>query len=132
KTLEKETIELTVEPVVIEKLKEPHKPYTKEIENTNQKSIKFTDIESQEDDGYEFEILYTKPVDEQKVPKDSSKMDFTSASEEDLDEMENIPAYKRRQLRMNDPRYKKQLSNYSVTNENKIADKNSYLHGQVD
>ncbi|HZH72965.1 MAG TPA: cell division protein FtsZ [Mariniphaga sp.] len=132
KTLEKETVELTVEPATTEKLKEPHKPYTKEIENTNQQSIKFTDIKSQDDDGYDFEVLYPKSVDEQNVRKDSSRMDFTSASEEDLDEMENIPAYKRRQLRMNDPRYKKQLSKYAVTNENKIADKNSYLHGQVD
>ena len=55
-----------------------------------------------------------------------------SMSDEDVEELENVPAYKRRNLRMNDPRYKKKFSNYSVTKDNKIADKNSYLHGQVD
>jgi len=35
-------------------------------------------------------------------------------------------------MRMNDPKYKKKLSKYSVNNENKLTDKNSYLHGQVD
>ena len=52
-------------------------------------------------------------------------MDFSSVSDEDVEKLENIPAYKRRQLRMNDPRYKKELSKYSVTKDNKIADKNS-------
>jgi cell division protein FtsZ len=69
---------------------------------------------------------------ERNNPKDNVRLDFSSASDEDLDELENIPAYKRRQLRMNDPKYKKKFSNYSVTSENKITDKNSYLHGQVD
>jgi cell division protein FtsZ len=59
-------------------------------------------------------------------------MDFSSATDEDLEEMENIPAYMRRQLRMNDPKYKQDFSKYSVTKENKLSDKNSYLHGQVD
>jgi len=53
-------------------------------------------------------------------------------SDEDVDEMENIPAYKRREIRMNDPKYKRKLSNFSVTRDNKISDKNSYLHDQVD
>jgi cell division protein FtsZ len=53
-------------------------------------------------------------------------------SEEDVDNLENIPAYLRRQLRMNDPRFKKQKSNYSVSSENKISDKNNYIYKNVD
>ncbi len=79
----------------------------------------------------EFEVLYPK-TNKARKNVENAKMDFSSASDEDLDELENIPAYKRRQMRMNDPKYKKKLSNYSVNNENKLTDKNSYLHGQVD
>jgi len=86
--------------------------------------------ESAEDD-LEFEVLYPK-TNKARKNIENAKMDFSSASDEDLDELENIPAYKRRQMRMNDPKYKKKLSNYSVSNENKLTDKNSYLHGQVD
>jgi cell division protein FtsZ len=53
-------------------------------------------------------------------------------SEEDVDNLENIPAYERRKLRMNDPQYKRQKSNFSVSSDNRISDKNSYLHTQVD
>lgn len=58
--------------------------------------------------------------------------DYRTMSDEDVDELENIPAYKRRQIRMNDPQYKKQTSKFSITNDNKISDRNSYLHDQVD
>jgi cell division protein FtsZ len=90
------------------------------------------EIKEPEEKELEFEVLYPKTMKERNNPKDNVRMDFSSASDEDLDELENIPAYKRRQLRMNDPKYKKKFSNYSVTSENKITDKNSYLHGQVD
>ena len=53
-------------------------------------------------------------------------------SDDDVDELENIPAYKRRQLRMNDPKYKKNISNKSVSRDNKISDNNPYLHNPVD
>jgi len=49
-----------------------------------------------------------------------------------VDEMENIPAYKRRHLRMNDPRYKKEVSKYSVNSSNKISDRNSFFYDNVD
>jgi cell division protein FtsZ len=88
---------------------------------------------NEEDAGdLEFEVLYPKTTKERKNSADKTRIDFAQASDEDLDEMENIPAYERRQLRMNDPKYKKKFSNYSVTSENKLTDKNSYLHGQVD
>ena len=98
---------------------------------SNQKTLSFNDSEETSDDEMEFEVLYPK-TNKARKNIENAKMDFSSASDEDLEELENIPAYKRRQLRMNDPKYKKKLSNYSVNNENKLTDKNSYLHGQVD
>ncbi len=99
---------------------------------SNQKTFTFSGSEENADDDLEFEVLYPKTTKERKNSTDNTKMDFSSASDEDLDELENIPAYKRRQLRMNDPKYKKKFSNYSVSSDNKLTDKNSYLHGQVD
>jgi cell division protein FtsZ len=98
---------------------------------SDQKTFSFNDSEEASDDDMEFEVLYPK-TNKARKNIENAKMDFSSASDEDLDELENIPAYKRRQLRMNDPKYKKKLSNYSVNNENKLTDKNSYLHGQAD
>ncbi len=80
----------------------------------------------------EFEVLYPKTANERKKTADNTKIDYSSVSDEELEELENIPAYKRRQLRMNDPAYKKKYSAWSVTKENRLQDKNSYLHGQVD
>ncbi len=103
---------------------------------TNQKTIEFEitkeKVEEKNDDP-EFESLYPKTVQErQKNEIKNVSTDLSTMSDEDVDEMENIPAYKRRQLRMNDPRYSQKASNYSVTRENRITNKNSYLHGQVD
>jgi cell division protein FtsZ len=84
------------------------------------------------DQDLEFEVLYPNTAKERKKSVDNTQMDFSTASEEDLDALENIPAFKRRQLRMNDPRYKKKLSNYTITSDNKLSDRNSYLHNRVD
>ncbi|MDD4143335.1 MAG: cell division protein FtsZ [Prolixibacteraceae bacterium] len=102
---------------------------------TEQESIAFKKEEDNNEEAkeeLEFEVLYPKTVKERKGTADNTKIDYSSVSDEELEELENIPAYKRRQLRMNDPAYKKKLSAWSVTNENKLKDKNSYLHGQVD
>jgi len=58
--------------------------------------------------------------------------DYSKMSDEDVDELEKVPAYQRRQIKMNDPKYKKNVSKLSVTKDNIISDKNSYLHDQVD
>ncbi len=58
--------------------------------------------------------------------------DYSNLSDEDVDELEKIPAYKRRQIKMNGSQIKKKISKLSVTKDNKISDKNSYLHDQVD
>lgn len=94
--------------------------------------VKSEDVKPADDDDLEFEILYPKTIKERQGSKESSAVDFSSAADDLVEEMENIPAFKRRQMRMNDPKYKKKYSNFSVTSENKITDKNSYLHGQVD
>jgi cell division protein FtsZ len=129
---EKEVHQLKEVPAARDNIKES-KPVEKKAKNpSEQKTIAFSQGDEEEAREVEFEALYPKTVRDRQKYSDSTKMDFSSASEEDLDELENVPAYKRRQLRMNDPKYRKQLSNYCVSNENKLTDKNSYLHGQVD
>ena len=101
--------------------------------SAGQKTIEFNVEEEKRQEELEFESLYPKTSKERnKTEQKNVVVDYSTMSDEDMDELENVPAYTRRQLRMNDPRYKKKLSNYSVTKDNKIADKNSYLHGQVD
>ena len=104
----------------------------KQVFSPGQKTIEFDITEEQEQEKATFEALYPKTTEERKSQLSNARMDFSSVSDDDLENLENIPAYKRRQLRMNDPRYKKELSKYAVTKENKLTDKNSYLHGQVD
>jgi cell division protein FtsZ len=113
-------------------IKSPDKrPDNKNSISSGQKEIRFSE-DDKEEDKTEFEILYPRTTEERKKYTENYRRDFSSVTDEDLDELENIPAYKRRQLRMNDPKYKKKFSDYSVTKENKLTDKNSYLHGQVD
>lgn len=129
--MEKESLPLNVNVDYQQRSGNENTYHARETVPTDQKTLEFTGSEENKEDELEFEVLYPKTMKERES-KDSLKMDFASATDEDLDELENIPAYKRRQLRMNDPKYKKKFSNYSVTSENKLTDKNSYLHGQVD
>jgi cell division protein FtsZ len=129
--MEKETLHLIDEKIDREKVDSAIRRL-KKVSDSEQQTFRFSDPDDQSGDDLEFEVLYPKTIKERKDLSDNTEMDFAAASDEDLDELENIPAYKRRQLRMNDPKYKKNFSTYSVTSENKIADKNSYLHGQVD
>ena len=130
--IEKETHHLNVEEPQTESAPEKKNKGKRKSSPTNQQTLHFNKTDEENDEELEFEMLYPKTSKQRKNSVDNARMDFSSASDEDLDELENIPAYKRRQLRMNDPKYKKKLSNYSVNNENKLNDKNSYLHGQVD
>ncbi len=100
---------------------------------TGQKYIEFNITEEKEREENEFESLYPGTIKERKsIHHQPVSSDFTSMSEEDVDNMENIPAYLRRQLRMNDPQYKRQKSGLTVSSDNRISDRNSYLHRQVD
>ncbi len=98
-----------------------------------QKTIEFNISEEIKKEEDEFEALYPGTIEARsKSGQMEFNGDYSSFSDEDLENLENVPAYIRRKIRMNDPKYKKQISGLSVTSENKISDKNSYLHGQVD
>ncbi len=100
---------------------------------SNQKIFEFPgSAGGKNDDKNEFEELYPETVKKRKFKEGNVKIDFDTVSEEELDELENVPAYERRQLKMNDPKLSKKFSNYSVTSKNKLTDRNSYLHDQVD
>lgn len=105
----------------------------KPVFTDDQKTIEFDITEEKKKEESEFDLLYPQTSRARTAPaKKNVVLDYSSISDEDVDELENIPAYKRRQLRMNDPKYKRKVSNYSVTKDNQLLDKNSYLHGQVD
>ena len=132
RTVEKETHELNTDNGVPPKDDFVNSEKTKLTSQSDQQTFEFNQGENKSSDDMEFEVLYPQTNRERKKSAINSKMDFASASEEDLDELENIPAYKRRQLRMNDPKYREKFSKYSVDSENKLSDKNSYLHSRVD
>ncbi len=105
----------------------------KPVIKPGQKTIEFDIQKEKKQEDTEFELLYPKTTQERTIPeKKEVVLDYSDMSDEDVDEFENIPAYKRRQLRMNDPKYNHKTSKYSVSKDNKIKDKNSYLHDQVD
>jgi len=109
------------------------KPIKKEIISANQKYIEFNIEEEKRKEENDFETLYPGTIKERHgYSKKPTEADYTAMSEEDVDNLENIPAYLRRQLRMNDPRFKNQKSNYSVNSENQISDKNNYIYKNVD
>lgn len=101
--------------------------------SAGQKTIEFNVEQERRQEESEFESLYPKTSKERtQTESKNTIVDYSEMSDEEMEELENVPAYTRRQMRMNDPRYRKKMSNYSVTKDNKIADKNSYLHDQVD
>jgi cell division protein FtsZ len=111
----------------------PGKPQKREIVPADQKFIEFIVNSEKPQDENDFESLYPGTLKERHgFNKKPAETDYTSMSDEDVDNLENIPAYQRRKLRMNDPQYKMQKSNFTVTSDNRISDKNKYLHGQVD
>ena len=106
----------------------------KPIISTSQKAIEFNISDEKEQLDAEFELLYPKTAQTRNAPeKKEVVLDYSITSDEDVDEIENIPAYKRRQLRMNDPAYNKnKVSRCVVTSENNITEKNPYIHKKVD
>lgn len=81
----------------------------------------------------DFEALYPNTLKKRdKTTEVQVAPNYEEMSDEVVEELENIPAYKRRQIRMNDPNYKKKVSKLSISRDNKISDRNSYLHDQVD
>jgi len=103
-------------------------------EEANQKCFEFdiaAEMKMKEEN--EFESLYPGTANERQTKGNKAILaDIETMSDDDIENLETIPAYQRRQLRMNDPRYRNHKSNLSVSSENRISDKNTYLHGQVD
>ncbi len=101
------------------------------VRGTGQKTFEF-DV-SQEKNSDDFESLYPDTAKKRVVVEIPFKPgDYDLMSDEEVDALENIPAYERRKIRMNDPKYERKISGYSVTRENRISDRNSYLHDNVD
>lgn len=99
----------------------------------DQKTIEFDIEEERKKEDMDFENLYPNTTQERNQTSTFNKLtDYSEMSDEDMDELDNVPAYKRRQIRMNDPELKKKKSRFSVNRNNQISDRNSYLHDNVD
>lgn len=103
---------------------------------TNQASFDFGLISSEPD---EFEGLYGKSRSRQEEePAVSVKIDYTESPDEMVDELENIPAYRRKKLNMKgfQKKVEQKLSRFTLSpdEENNIVlrNNNSYLHDNVD
>ena len=99
----------------------------------DQKTIEFDLEEERKKEDMDFENLYPSTTQERNQTNTFDKLtDYTEMSDEDMDNLDSVPAYKRRQIRMNDPELKKKKSRFSVNRNNQISDRNSYLHDNVD
>jgi len=95
--------------------KSPEKHNTSTISNSPQKTFTFNLQEEKKKEDDDFESLYPSTSKHRESTTNPNIIaDFESLTEEDVDDIENIPAYQRRQIRMNDPKYKKQVSKLSV------------------
>ncbi len=98
-----------------------------------QKTFEFDISKEREQEDLEFEKLYPNTSHERALNNKSVSIDdFSSLSDEDMDNLDKIPAYERRKIRMSDPRFAKKQSKYTVNRNNQISDRNSYLHDKVD
>lgn len=86
----------------------------------------------------EFDDLYGKPKSNEFESDFSIKMDFSTSTEEMVDELENIPAYRRKKMNITDVRkkFEQKLSRFSLSPDEDdktiLRDNNSYLHDNVD
>jgi cell division protein FtsZ len=103
---------------------------------TDQRTIEF-EISTTLND--EFEELYRNPKLREEEPQMSTKMDFSDSGEEVVDELENIPAYRRKKVNIIGGMGKKigeKLSRFSLSPDDDdktiLRDNNSYLHDNVD
>jgi len=90
-----------------------------------------------------FDSLYSTVKKSDPAPsfKEEEKVDFNrdfyGAGDDDIDKLENIPAYKRRQIKMKarDGVEEKKVSRYSLSSDNNdifLSENNGYLHDNVD
>ena len=98
-----------------------------------QGTIEFDVQKEREKEDMEFENLYpTTSIRRTKSDERLKGSDFSQMPDEDIDNLDKTPAYLRRKIRMNDPKFQKNPSKYSVNRNNQISDRNSYLHDKVD
>ena len=98
-----------------------------------QKTIEFDINKEREREDMEFENLYPNTSRMRSKKEEHLNIaNFSALSEEDIDDLDKTPAYMRRKIRMNDPKFQKNTSRYSVNRNNQISDRNSYLHDKVD
>ncbi|MEL7585435.1 MAG: cell division protein FtsZ [Prolixibacteraceae bacterium] len=118
-------------PVVQPKITLPN-----EAQKVDQRTIEFEISTTLHD---EFEELYGKPKKMQDEPAMDTKMDFSDSGEEVVDELENIPAYRRKKVNIIEGMGRKigeKLSRFSLSPDDDdktiLRDNNSYLHDKVD
>ena len=115
-------------------------PAFNSIPNARQETLHFESTRPKDD----FESLYsnvhtnaTNKKDEETAREVEFKVDFAGSDEIEIENLENIPAYKRRRLKINLGRKEeKKISKFSLSsddnNEIFISENNSYLHDNVD
>ncbi len=105
-----------------------------EASKQNQSMIEF-EIDYPKPD--EFEALYGKPQPEPDEDY-SVKIDFSSSEDDLVDKLENIPAYRRKNMKIDNNRnkFENKLSRFSLSpdddNKTFLRDNNSFLHDNVD
>ncbi len=119
----------------------PHKKTVteeaREEKRPQQRSIEF-DVNGQQVAPSEFDVLYpdTSKARVEKNPEYRIQADFSDLSEKDVDEMENIPAYKRRKANRKKEVSRPDLSSYSLSKDDTDAQiqfkENKYLHDKAD
>jgi cell division protein FtsZ len=103
--------------------------------NIKQKSFEFEMGSSVFD---EFEGLYGNVPKKETDPEMEEPVDYTQTPDETVDELENIPAYRRKSMRFSGLKKKveEKLSRFSISpdenNDVILRDNNSFLHDNVD
>jgi len=103
--------------------------------NVKQKTFEFEMNSSVYD---EFEGLYGNNPKKEDLNEVEEPVDYTKTTEEAVDELENIPAYRRKNLRFSGIKKKieEKFSRFTISpgedNEGVLRDNNSFLHDAVD
>ncbi|WP_159522335.1 cell division protein FtsZ [Sunxiuqinia indica] len=108
---------------------------SRSVTSQNQQSIEFEVNKP----GDEFDELYGKSSSSADPEKEYSvKLDYSISSDEEVDELENIPAYRRKKVNIQSmkKKFEEKLSRFSLSPDDddntKLRDNNSYLHDKVD
>lgn len=104
-----------------------------------QRSYEFN-ISSHQQTQSDYDLLYPKTAKEQESPRKESKMklDFSHMTDDDVDQLEKVPAYIRKQMMANEQSHLKpsDYSNYSVSPDPKkkviFRENNPYIHKNID